>query len=175
MGRRIKGAVLRTALLVAVMTGMCGCTNTRYVPVESVSTEYRDADTTAIYNRIKALFESLYQHEASSDSVIDRQKETVILKENGDTARHDRERIVYVASHREREMEHKISEQDSIINALSLQLTSVKADTIRAPYPVERKLSRWEQAKMDLGGFALGGVVVVLCAAVAWLIKKFRR
>ena len=171
----MKTACVTCAILIALLTGLCGCTNTRYVPVESVSTEYRDADTTAIYNRIKALFESLYQHEASSDSVIDRQKETVILKENGDTARHDRERIVYVASHREREMEHKISEQDSIINALSLQLTSVKADTIRAPYPVERKLSRWEQAKMDLGGFALGGVVVVLCAAVAWLIKKFRK
>lgn len=48
-------------------------------------------------------------------------------------------------------------------------------DTIRVPYPVERSLSRWQQAKMDFGGFAMGGVVIALCIAVVWLIKKFRR
>lgn len=48
-------------------------------------------------------------------------------------------------------------------------------DSIPVPYPVERKLSHWEQTKMDLGGFALGGVAVALCVAVIWLIRKFRK
>ena len=48
-------------------------------------------------------------------------------------------------------------------------------DTIRVPYPVERPLNRWEQTKMDLGGFALGGVAVALCIAAVWLIRKFRK
>ncbi len=48
-------------------------------------------------------------------------------------------------------------------------------DTIRVPYPVEKRLTRWQQAKMDLGGFALGGLVIGLSVAVIWLIKKFRR
>ena len=43
------------------------------------------------------------------------------------------------------------------------------------PYPVERELSRWEAIKMDFGGFALGAVGVVVCVAVIWLIKKFRK
>lgn len=50
-----------------------------------------------------------------------------------------------------------------------------RIDSIRAPYPVEKKLTRWEQAKMDFGGFALGGFAVVLCISVAWLIRKFRK
>lgn len=50
-----------------------------------------------------------------------------------------------------------------------------RTDTIREPYPMERKLTRWEQTKMDFGGVALGGVAVVLCLAVVWLIKKFRK
>lgn len=50
-----------------------------------------------------------------------------------------------------------------------------RTDTIRQPYPVERSLTQWEQAKMDFGGFALGGVAVALCIAVVWLIRKFRR
>lgn len=50
----------------------------------------------------------------------------------------------------------------------------ILTDTIRVPYPVERKLSRWEQTKMDFGGAAIGALFAVLCAAVMWLIKKFR-
>lgn len=50
-----------------------------------------------------------------------------------------------------------------------------RIDSIKVPYPVERKLTRWEQTKMDFGGFALGGVVIALCIAVVWLIKKFRK
>lgn len=50
-------------------------------------------------------------------------------------------------------------------------------DTVRVsvPYPVERKLTKWEQTKMDFGGFAIWGAVAVVCVAVAWLIKKFRK
>lgn len=50
-----------------------------------------------------------------------------------------------------------------------------RIDSIRVPYPVAKELTRWEQAKMDFGGMAMGGIVITLCIAVAWLIKKFRR
>lgn len=43
------------------------------------------------------------------------------------------------------------------------------------PYPVERELSRWEQAKMNFGGFALGALLLGVCIAVVWLMKKFRK
>lgn len=163
------------AVLIWLFTTLCGCTRTTYVPMETVRTEYREADTTAIYDSLRSFFESLYSRETSSDSVVERNKETVVLKENGDTARHDKERIVYVSSRREKELEHKLSQKDSVIDALRLQLASVKADSIPVPYPVERKLSRWEQTKMDLGGIAMGGVAVALCVAVIWLIRKFRK
>lgn len=50
-----------------------------------------------------------------------------------------------------------------------------RTDTVRVPYPVERKLKKWEQTKMDFGGAAIGATVVVLCIAVVWLIKNFRK
>lgn len=168
---------LLTAILMmlAVAVMVSGCTRTVYVPLETMRTEYVEADTTGLYERLRDFFESMYSREASSDSVIDRQKETVVLKENGDTTRHDTERIVYVSSRREKELEHEVRQRDSIIDSLRLQLASVKSDSILVPYPVERELSHWEQAKMDLGGFALGGVAVALCIAVVWLIRKFRK
>lgn len=50
-----------------------------------------------------------------------------------------------------------------------------RTDTVRVPVPVERKLKKWEQTKMDFGGAAIGATVVVLCIAVVWLIKNFRK
>ena len=52
-----------------------------------------------------------------------------------------------------------------------------KTDTISVPYPVERKLSRWEKIKMDFGGIAFGGVIVavIVIAVLAWLAMKRRK
>lgn len=176
IGGMIAGAILVVvaALLIGALTG-CG-RKTVYVPMESVRTEYKEADTTGIYNRLLRLFESRNQKEVRSDSLFDRTKETVILRENGDTARHDTERIVYRATNHEKELEQKLTEQDSIIQELRTQLSMQKTDSIQVPYPVERALTKWEKTKMDFGGIAIGGLgaSVVLIAILAWLAKKRR-
>lgn len=46
-----------------------------------------------------------------------------------------------------------------------------RTDSIAVPFPVERKLSWWEQKKIDFGGFALSCVVVLLIVII-WLIKR---
>lgn len=168
------------SIFIAILIGVAilllsGCTTTKYVPVETVRTEYREADTTAIYNRLLKLFESSREKETRSDSLVDRLKETVILKENGDTARHDRERIVYRATAHEKELERKVLQQDSVINALTLQLSSIKSDSTPMPYPVERQLTKWQQTKMDLGGMAIGGLGIIILAFFIWLIRMIRR
>lgn len=40
--------------------------------------------------------------------------------------------------------------------------------------PVERKLSKWEQLKQEVGGISIGILVVIVVIAVIWLIKKIR-
>lgn len=52
---------------------------------------------------------------------------------------------------------------------------TVKVDSIAVPYPVEKELSAWQQAKMDFGGIAMGGCVALLAFAVVWLARRFRR
>ena len=55
--------------------------------------------------------------------------------------------------------------------------TIIKTDSIDIPYPVERKLNRWESLKMEVGGWAIGVLSVVVIASivfiVVWLRKKF--
>lgn len=55
---------------------------------------------------------------------------------------------------------------------------SLKIDSIRVPYPVERKLNKWESIKMEVGGWAIGGlsavVIALIAYIVAWLIKRYK-
>lgn len=84
------------------------------------------------------------------DTLLVNDKETVYV--NGDTVRVTR----YVDRYK------VVHQRDTV----SIE----RCDTVSVPYPVERKLSWWEQKKIDFGGFALA-VVVILLAVVAWLVK----
>lgn len=175
MGRKATKLCTATVLLITVMTLLCGCTNTRYVPVETVRTEYIGQDNTELLNVIRSLTERLYQKDRQVDSLMQSNRELLVLSEKGDTLRHDRETIVYRATYREKELEKLVELKNDSIRELVRQLESVKADTISVPYPVEKQLTRWEQTKMDFGGFALGGLAIGLSIVVLWLIKKFRK
>ena len=56
--------------------------------------------------------------------------------------------------------------------------TVIKTDSIRVPYHVERKLNKWESLKMEVGGWAIGGMSVVLLGVIGyvvlWLVRKYR-
>lgn len=128
-------SIIIVAMLLCTLFG--SCTTTKYVPVESVRTEYRDRDVERL--------------------VADTVHDTRLVWVKGDT----------VVDIREKERIRRVELHDTCYIE--------RTNTIRQPYPVERSLSRWEQTKMDFGGFALGGIAVVLCIAVVWLIRKFRR
>ncbi|MBD5302329.1 MAG: hypothetical protein HDS16_04955 [Bacteroides sp.] len=156
----------------------CGCSRKVYVPVESVHTEYRAADTTAIYNRLLKIFESRKEKEVKSDSLIDREKETVVLNTQGDTVRQIQTKYVYRATNREKELETENKTLRDSIFVLNTRLESIKTDSVPSIVTVERELSKWEKVKMDFGGMAIGGAAVLLialCVAVVWLIKKGKK
>ena len=50
----------------------------------------------------------------------------------------------------------------------------IQRDSIRVPYPVEKSLSKWEQAKMDFGGIAIGGTIALVAFIVIWIVKRIR-
>ena len=155
-----------------------GCSRKVYVPVETVRTEYKEADTTVIFNRFLKIFESKREKESKSDSLVDREKETVVLNVQGDTIKITRTHYVYVSTNREKELESENKTLKDSLSMLNTRLESIKTDSIPVIVPVERKLSRWEQAKMDVGGIAIVTAIALfigLCIAVVWIIKKGRR
>ena len=54
--------------------------------------------------------------------------------------------------------------------------TVTRVDSIQVPYPVERKLTKWEQTKMDAGGIAIGiCIAVLLMIIIVFIIKAHRK
>lgn len=101
--------------------------------------------------------DTLREYRLRVDSVILR--DSVSLIQRGDT--------VLLTKYRDRF--RYIDRTDTVYQAVT---DSVK---INVPYPVERKLTRWEQAKQDVGGMAIGGMAIALCIAVVWLVRKYRK
>ena len=69
----------------------------------------------------------------------------------------------------------KIRWQNRFVNVYKIKTyTIIKTDSVRVPYPVERKLSKWQQFKMDYGNVSMGGTVVAIVFIIIWLVKRFR-
>lgn len=68
----------------------------------------------------------------------------------------------------------KIRWQNRFVNVYKVKTdTIMKSDSIRVPYPVEKKLSKWQQLRLDFGGWAmlvLGMLVVAI--GMAWAVRK---
>ena len=83
-------------------------------------------------------------------------KDSVIIKQAGDTIEIDRWHTEYKDRWRERVV------IDSII----------KVDSVSVPYPVEKKLSKWQQAKADWGGWAMLFVVVLIFLFLFFALRR---
>lgn len=49
--------------------------------------------------------------------------------------------------------------------------TMIKIDSVQVPYPVEKQLTRWQQMKIELGGWAVGVIVIL---SIVLMLKLFR-
>lgn len=162
-------------LLALIIAGILSSCRTRYVPVESVRTEYIAADTSSLIKILSERFRAERANEKSRDSVIDKTTEKVTLRENGDTAKVIITRYIKVTSDRVREMENIIKEQRDSIRELMSQSSIILTDTIRVPYPVEKKLSFKEKAWYTAKGAIATVLILAVLTFIAWIVKRSRR
>lgn len=52
--------------------------------------------------------------------------------------------------------------------------TVIKTDSIRVPYPIDKKLSKWQQIKLDVGGGALVALGIALIVLAIMIFRKVR-
>lgn len=138
----------RCVWTVIILLGLCAvgymmssCTTTKYVPVETVRTEYITKHDSVLLKDSVFLHDSVYIHA------------------KGDTVWYEKWHVQY---------------QDRIKEVVKTD-TVIKNDSIQVPYPVERKLSTWEQVKMDYGGKAMIALAIVLYIVIWLIVSKLRR
>ena len=101
--------------------------------------------------------DTVYQSQLRVDSVFCR--DSVVVIQKGDT--------VFMTKYRDR---FRYRERTDTVYQ-----TATDSIEKRVPYPVERELTKWEQTKQDVGGMAIGALIVaVLAAAVMWVVKRKR-
>ena len=117
---------------------LCGC-RTEYVPIESVR------------------YDSVMIEKLMRDSVFVR--DSVYLKETGDTIYKYKDRFVYVYKNR--------------VDTFYAE----RVREIEIPVPVERKLTWWESVKLKYAEWMIGVVfvLVIIYAVRKWVLKLFRK
>lgn len=50
--------------------------------------------------------------------------------------------------------------------------TVIQADSVQVPYPVEKKLTKWQAMKVELGGWAFGIIIAFALYTIGRFVYK---
>lgn len=136
---------------------LVSCGSTRFVPMPVMHSEKSGHNT--------LVFETGLTTELRTDREHSKENVTVTVNEAGDTVRTDREFILV----HDRSLERENTRLRAVIDSLN------EARTDSVPYPVEvpARLTRWQQLKVDYGGWAALALLLVGVAVIK-LRSKFR-
>lgn len=159
------------------LTALCltSCSHRVYVPVQSIRT-----DTVYMAKKDSVhIKDSLITRQVINirDSVAIHDSVIIVQDEQGNV----KERLIVRYRDRWHATQDNLTLQRQIdrYKASNDSLRATKTEYKEVPIPVEKKLSRWQKIKMDVGGWAIGAMSTVLLGIVGyivfWLLKKYRR
>ena len=137
---------------------LCAC-KTQYVPVETVRTEYKTKTDTFIQKDTVEREKTITIMEADSTLLS---KYGILLRENRNT------QATYLVI--QKELERKKSSKQEVHRD-----TINKTDSVQVPYPVERKLTKWETFCLDYGKVMTGCTIALFVTFIFLVIRWFGR
>lgn len=150
-----KRTLVWLAVIAVAVALLSGCKMVDYVPVETVKTVYQNhTDTVVMKDTVLSKKETIIR-EADSALVA---KLGLQLKDN--------EKAILIL---QRELERQVSKESEHKTD-----TVLKTDSIQVPYPVERKLSKWEKVCIDYGKVMMGATLLLVVEFIIWLVRQIR-
>lgn len=143
-------------IIILLTPAIWSCRSTRYVPVESQilikdSVNIRDSIITKeVINK--------------KDSIVMRDSFVTVVDNEGNVLRTELYKQKEVYKDMQREYNALLAKYNSLLYQ--------ERDSIRVPYPVEAQLSRWQEIKLNVGGYAITSFVIILLIVVVWTIYK---
>lgn len=139
------------------------CRSVKYVPVEK---EHNSVIKDTVHVR-----DSVYRdnHSSQRDSIVRKDSIVYVVDESG--------KILRKELYSQKEIYSNLEREYKVLQDRYERLKAEKADTIYQDRPIyiEKQLSRWQQFRMDVGGWAIGILVILIIAGSCWLIVKFRK
>lgn len=99
--------------------------------------------------------DSIYINKVQVDSVYHR--DSIYVVDKGDTVFIYKDRYTY-----------KYKDRTD-----TLYVTNT--DSIQVPYPVEKELTKWQQFRMDFGGWAIAAVIIIVLIFFGRLVYKLKK
>lgn len=103
--------------------------------------------------------DSVYVDRLQRDSIYQRDSVYINRWTAGDTVYQDK--IVYKYIYRDK------VKYDTV--------AILRSDSVRVPYPIERKHRKWEQIRLDVGGWAIGVVIITILIVVGYRMYKLKK
>lgn len=133
---------------------LSGCKSIQYVPVETVRTEYKH--TVDTIKQTDSIF--------SEKETIIREADSALVAKLGLQLKNNEKAILVLKRELERQVNNKSEHHVD---------TVIKTDSVQVPYPVEKKLTKWQKLKMDMGGIASSVcLLAVVIFIVSWLVRR---
>lgn len=139
-------------LLLFVLITLTGCKTVRYVPVPEYHTLYKTrVDTVQRWDSVRDVqWMTVREVDSAQLAALGIQ-----LKGLKNALLIERNKLLQQMSN---EKTHKVD-------------TVMQRDSIPVPYPVEKPLTKWQQWKMDMGGWAMGVAAVLVILVIIKVTK----
>lgn len=140
-------------IILLVVLLLSACKETEYVPVvEQHEVHHHHTDTVRQTDSI-----------LNEKTTVIREVDSATMAQYGIELR-NAERAWLVL---QKDMERRIHELMQAKND-----TLIIRDTIQVPVPVERKLTKWEQVKLDIGGYMAGIIIISIIGFCVYLARR---
>lgn len=149
----MKGKKVCLLGMILTLLSLTGCKTVRYVPVPEYHTLYKTrVDTVQRWDSVRDVqWMTVREVDSAQLATLGIQikglKNALLIERN---------KLLQKISN---EKTHKVD-------------TIMQRDSIPVPYPVEKPLTKWQQWKIDLGGWAMGVVAAVLVILVVLKVAK---
>lgn len=173
---------MKWIFIIAVLC-LLGCRSIKYVPMKTETIENNSIVKNDSVHTDKETIQkdssNVTERTEKSDSTIISDSSVIVVNEQGNVIKTEKYRTKEVYRNKDTErIESKYRELESKHKELQQKYDSLfveKQKTIDVPYPVEKPLSRWQNLKLQVGGFAMSAIVVIILIVVGKIAHKLRK